>query len=100
MGDVGAPELLIILAVILVMFGGAKLPELARSLGKAKREFQKGIDEGMSGHQADTADAELPAAEPPATEPAIEAGVHPSSEAAANGATTVEPDTWWKEHQT
>ncbi len=49
MGDVGAPELLIILVVILVLFGGAKLPDLARSLGKAKKEFQKGIDEGMPG---------------------------------------------------
>ena len=47
MGDVGAPELLIILAVILLLFGGKKLPEFARSLGKAKNEFQKGVDEGM-----------------------------------------------------
>ncbi len=49
MGDVGAPELLIILVVVLLVFGGAKLPELARSLGKAKKEFQKGVDEGMPG---------------------------------------------------
>ena len=47
MGDVGAPELLIILAVVLLLFGGAKLPELAKSLGKAKKEFQKGVEEGM-----------------------------------------------------
>ena len=47
MGDVGAPELLIILAVVLLLFGGKKLPEFARSLGKAKNEFQKGVDEGM-----------------------------------------------------
>jgi len=49
MGDVGPSELVIILVVILVLFGGAKLPELARSLGKAKREFHRGLDEGMSG---------------------------------------------------
>jgi sec-independent protein translocase protein TatA len=35
-----APELLIILVVILVLFGGAKLPKLARSLGEARKEFE------------------------------------------------------------
>ena len=45
MGSLGAPELLIVLAVILVMFGGAKLPALARSLGQAKKEFEVGVKE-------------------------------------------------------
>jgi sec-independent protein translocase protein TatA len=36
----GAPELLIVLAVVLLIFGGKKLPELARSLGQAKNEFE------------------------------------------------------------
>ena len=40
--DLGAPELLIILILALVLFGGAKLPSLARSLGEARREFEKG----------------------------------------------------------
>jgi sec-independent protein translocase protein TatA len=40
--DIGAPELLIILAVVLLIFGGSKLPQLARSLGQAKTEFEKG----------------------------------------------------------
>jgi sec-independent protein translocase protein TatA len=40
MGSLGAPELLIVLLVILLLFGGAKLPQLARSLGQAKREFE------------------------------------------------------------
>lgn len=40
-GDV----LLIIFLIVLVIFGGKKLPELARSLGKAKNEFKKGQDE-------------------------------------------------------
>ena len=31
---------MIVLAVVLVLFGGAKLPKLARSLGEAKREFE------------------------------------------------------------
>ena len=43
MGSLGAPELLIVLVVVLVLFGGAKLPQLARSLGQAKREFEAEI---------------------------------------------------------
>ena len=42
----GAPELIIVLLVILLLFGGAKLPQLARSLGQAKKEFQEGATEG------------------------------------------------------
>ena len=46
MGGIGAPELLIVLLVILLLFGGAKLPKLARSLGQAKNEFEAGTREG------------------------------------------------------
>jgi sec-independent protein translocase protein TatA len=38
---------IVVLAVVL-LFGGRKLPELARGLGSASREFKKGIDEGHS----------------------------------------------------
>ncbi len=38
-------ELLIILAIVLVVFGAKRLPELARSLGQAKREFTKATRE-------------------------------------------------------
>lgn len=37
----GFPEILLILAVILIMFGAKKLPELAKGLGKGIREFKK-----------------------------------------------------------
>jgi sec-independent protein translocase protein TatA len=47
MGSLGSGELIIILIIVLVVFGGAKLPKLARSLGQAQREFKKGIDEGI-----------------------------------------------------
>ena len=45
MAGLGAPELLIVLVVILVLFGGAKLPKLARSLGQAQKEFKQGMDD-------------------------------------------------------
>lgn len=53
MGSLGAPELLIVLAVILVMFGGAKLPALARSLGQAKKEFEVGVKDAKGGPPVD-----------------------------------------------
>ena len=45
MGGIGTPELLIILLVVMLIFGGAKLPGLARSLGQAKNEFKRGEEE-------------------------------------------------------
>jgi sec-independent protein translocase protein TatA len=44
--NVGAPELIIILLIVLLIFGGAKLPKLARSMGQAQKEFKKGLSEG------------------------------------------------------
>lgn len=49
MAGLGAPELIIVLVIVLVVFGGAKLPKLARSLGEAQKEFKKGSDEGLTG---------------------------------------------------
>ena len=46
--NVGPTELIIVLVIVLVLFGGAKLPKLARSLGEAQREFRKGHDEETS----------------------------------------------------
>ncbi len=40
------PEWFIVLAVVLVIFGGAQLPKLARNLGKAQKEFKDGLAEG------------------------------------------------------
>ena len=43
--QIGGGELIIILAVLLLLFGSAKLPELARSIGKSARELRKGLKE-------------------------------------------------------
>ena len=50
--NLGVPELLIILAVVLLLFGSTRLPKLAKSLGQASKEFKKGID----GEEDDTSD--------------------------------------------
>jgi sec-independent protein translocase protein TatA len=39
-GNIGLPELLLILAIVLLIFGANKLPEIARSLGKGVRAFR------------------------------------------------------------
>ncbi len=39
-------ELLIILVILLVLFGGSKVPQLARNIGRAQKEFKTGLDEG------------------------------------------------------
>ena len=43
--QVGATELIILLTIILLFFGTKRIPELARSLGRSKREFHKGTSE-------------------------------------------------------
>ena len=41
--DMDTPELLIILAIVLLLFGGKKLPQLTKSLGESIRELRKGL---------------------------------------------------------
>ena len=41
------PEILLILVVVLVLFGGAQLPKLAKNLGKAQKEFKEGLADGQ-----------------------------------------------------
>lgn len=41
---IGTGELLVILLLVLVLFGGKKLPELAKNLGKGMREFKNGLN--------------------------------------------------------
>lgn len=57
MGSLGSSELIIILVVLLVLFGGAKLPQLARSLGQAQKEFKQGLSSNADDDDKATADS-------------------------------------------
>ncbi len=50
MGRIGLPEMLVILAIALLIFGPKKLPDLARGLGQAIRGFKDAMQDG----EADT----------------------------------------------
>lgn len=60
--NMGPVQIIICIALILLLFGGKKIPELARSLGKAKGEFKKGLAEGAAESAKD--DDEVPSKEP------------------------------------
>ena len=51
LGEIIGPDLLIILAIVLLLFGSSQLPKLARSLGSASKEFRKGLDQGTQGDE-------------------------------------------------
>jgi len=51
MGTIGFPELLLILVILLLIFGGKKIPELARGLGSGIRNFRDAMNEGKQGEQ-------------------------------------------------
>ena len=59
-GWIGAPELLILLLVVLLVFGPKKLPEMGRSLGKGMREFKDSLTHSAEHHDEKP---ELPPAE-------------------------------------
>lgn len=45
---VNGPELIIVLVVVLVIFGGSQLPKLAKNLGSAQKEFKKAMEDEKS----------------------------------------------------
>jgi sec-independent protein translocase protein TatA len=52
--NLAGPDLIVILLIILVLFGAKKLPELARGMGQAVKEFQKANDELHKAGKSDT----------------------------------------------
>src|SRR5260370_25404950 len=56
LAEILGPDMLIILAIVALLFGGKQLPKLARSLGSAKSEFEKGVREGEAGESAPAGD--------------------------------------------
>jgi sec-independent protein translocase protein TatA len=54
--NIGGPEILIILVVVLLLFGSKKLPDLARSIGASAKEFRKGVEDGADEDEDQTED--------------------------------------------
>ena len=48
LGEIIGWEILVPIALIALLFGSSKIPQLARSIGQASHEFQKGVSEGSS----------------------------------------------------
>ncbi len=110
MFNIGLPELLIIAAIALIVFGPNKLPELAKALGRAMREFKKATEEVKESFEAETKDLEeikstltqenlladlaeeiTTAAEPVAETPASEATTEAPTQSEAPGSTEPPP---------
>ncbi|MCU1346851.1 MAG: twin arginine-targeting protein translocase, TatA/E family [Acidimicrobiia bacterium] len=53
LGEIFGPDLLIVIALLVLLFGGSQIPKLAKSLGQAKREFEKGLSDGAESSKDD-----------------------------------------------
>jgi sec-independent protein translocase protein TatA len=71
MPNIGAPELIIILVIALLILGPGKLPEVGASIGKSIREFRKASSDINESVKVDT--SPLPPAPPAENPPAVDA---------------------------
>jgi sec-independent protein translocase protein TatA len=62
--QLGLPEILLILGVLILLFGARKLPELARSLGRSTKEFKSGMKEGADEEPEPASDRTEPSTKP------------------------------------
>lgn len=65
-GMSGLPEILVVVFVVLLLFGGKRIPELFRSLGRSLNEFKRGLAEGEPAKKPDETDKKT---EPPPSAP-------------------------------
>lgn len=79
--NLAGPDMLIIFLIVLIMFGAKKLPELAKGLGQAVREFSK-AKEDMNSEINRAAHVDPAAYHPPAYHPPVEQALPPASPAA------------------
>lgn len=63
LGVIGGPEIIVILLIILVLFGGKKIPELMKGLGKGVKEYKKamnGVEEEIDNATSENVQQENP----------------------------------------
>ncbi len=88
MFGIGMPELLVILVVALVVLGPKRLPELARTLGKAMAEFRRHATDVMEEFQAAESDQDRKLVPPPSP---VAPPVTPAATETAAGAAADKP---------
>jgi sec-independent protein translocase protein TatA len=69
MGNIGAPEIVLLLLVALLLFGAKRLPEIGRSLGSGMREFKDSVTGNTPSHEP-TQTTQLPVGTQDTTAPA------------------------------
>ena len=77
LGGVGAPELIIILVIVLILFGPKRLPALGKSIGKTFKSLKDGIEGKLDEGDADVEDADAATAKKP--EPAAAEAKKPAA---------------------
>lgn len=52
--ELGVPEILLVLAIVLVLFGPSRIPEIGRSLGRSITEFRRGLNSSEGAEKSDS----------------------------------------------